>query len=267
MIIKTLASGASGMRAHQLKLDTIGNNIANINTTGFKKSRVNFADMVRQALGDEGIPTASDPRPEGGSGVRTVSIARIFDQGDLLQTGRDLDLAIEGQGFFKVIPVTGEDDKEYYTRDGSFYITTVDDEPVLVNASGYKLDWDGELNPEEYQSYKVDEKGNVYGIKKDGSIDTDPVGTIQLYTFPAPANLLSKGNNLYMPTAASGEATSGTPGEEGIGYIRSGYLERSNVDLAVEMIGMIEAQRAYAANSRTIQTADEMWDRANNLRK
>ncbi|CCO09186.1 flagellar hook-basal body protein [Desulforamulus hydrothermalis] len=267
MIIKTLASGASGMRAHQLKLDTIGNNIANINTTGYKKSRVNFADMVQQALGDEGIPAAADPRPAGGSGVRTVTVARLFEQGDLLQTGRELDLAIEGEGFFKVMPADGEDDREYYTRDGSFYITTIDDEPVLVNAGGYKLDWDGQLDPETYSSYQVNEKGEVYGLKKDGTIDKDPIGTIQLYTFAAPANLMSKGNNLYLPTAASGEATAGTPGEEGVGYLRSGYLERSNVDLAVEMIGMIEAQRAYAANSRTVQTADEMWDRANNLRK
>lgn len=266
MIIKTLASGASGMRAHQVKLDTIGNNIANVNTTGFKRSRANFADIVRQALGDEGVPTTDDPRPEGGSGVRMVSIARIIDQGDLMQTGRDLDLAIEGQGFFKVMPANGEDDKEYYTRDGSFYITAVDDEPILVNSSGYKLDWDGELDPETYKVYTVDEKGKVWGQKiADGKMKE--LGTIELHTFPAPGNLLNKGNNLYMPTEASGEATSGAPGEEGLGLIRSGYLERSNVDLATEMIGMIEAQRAYAANSRTIQTADEMWDRANNLRK
>lgn len=266
MIIKTLASGASGMRAHQVKLDTIGNNIANVNTTGFKKSRANFADIVRQALGDEGIPTENDPRPEGGSGVRMVSIARIIDQGDLLQTGRDLDLAIEGQGFFKVLPAGGDDDKEYYTRDGSFYITSIDDEPVLVNSSGYKLEWDGELDPETYKSFSVDEMGKVWGVKiSDGKIEE--LGTIELHTFTAPGGLLNKGNNLYQATEASGEATSGAPGEEGLGYIRSGYLERSNVDLATEMIGMIEAQRAYAANSRTIQTADEMWDRANNLRK
>lgn len=266
MIINTLASGASGMRAHQVKLDVIGNNIANINTTAFKKSRASFAEIVHQALGDEGIPTSDETKPENGSGVYTVSIARIIDQGDLINTGRDLDLAIEGQGFFKVIPASGDDDKEYYTRDGSFYIANIDDEPALVNSEGYKLVWDGELDSENYQSYIVDEVGNVSGVQKDGTLDSN-IGTIQLHTFPAPSNLISKGNNLYLSCEASGEATEGTPGEDGVGYIRSGYLERSNVDLTTEMVGMIEAQRAYAANSRTIQTADEMWDRANNLRK
>lgn len=254
------------MRAHQLKLDTIGNNIANINTTAFKKNRTDFGEIVRQAIGEDGIPAANDPRPEGGSGVRIVSLARVIDQGDLIQTGRDLDLAIEGQGFFKVTPATGDDDIEYYTRDGSFYITTIDDETVLVNSSGYKLVWDGELDAETYKAYSVDEKGTVWGQRiEDGK--TEEVGNIELFTFPAPSGLVSKGSNLYMATEASGEETSGVPGEDGIGSIYSGYLERSNVDLATEMIGMIEAQRAYAANSRTIQTADEMWDRANNLRK
>ncbi|GAB6180209.1 flagellar basal-body rod protein FlgG [Desulfotomaculum defluvii] len=265
MLIKTLASGASGMRAHQLKLDTIGNNIANINTTSFKKSKPNFGEIVRQALGEEGIPAADNPRPESGSGVRIISMDRIIDQGDLMNTGRDLDLAIAGQGFFKVISPNADDDQEYYTRDGSLSIKNIDDETVLVNSSGYKLVWDGELDPETYDSYTVDEKGIVWGKESDGQ--WRDVGNIELFTFPAPSNLASKGSNLYLATEASGEETSGVPGEDNFGIIRSGYLERSNVDLASEMIGLIEAQRAYAANSRTIQTADEMWDRANNLRK
>lgn len=266
MIIKTLASGASGMRAHQLKLDTIGNNIANINTTSYKKSTPNFGEIVRQALGEEGVAAATEPRPESGAGVRLISMARVIDQGDLMNTGLDLDLAIEGQGFFKVTSPFGDDDQEYYTRDGSLSIVNIDGETVLVNSSGYKLVWDGELDPETYQSYTIDEKGTVWG-KKFSDGQREEVGNIELFTFPAPSNLASKGSNLYLATEASGEEISGVPGEDNLGAIRSGYLERSNVDLATEMIGMIEAQRAYAANSRTVQTADEMWDRANNLRK
>ncbi|AEF94623.1 flagellar hook-basal body protein [Desulfotomaculum nigrificans CO-1-SRB] len=260
MIIKTLATGASGMRAFQMKLDTIGNNIANINTTAYKRSRIEFAEMMRQAMGDQGIPAASDPRPAGGSGVKMVSVARLVEQGDLLQTGRDLDLAIEGEGYFKVI--SPEDDREYYTRDGCFYLNN---EGIIVNANGYKLEPEINLKDGNYVAIRIDEKGKVQGKTAEG--DFQDIDEITLYTFPAPANLLDEGNNLYSPTAASGEATEGTPGEDGVGLIRQGYLERSNVDLAQEMLGMIEAQRAYAANARTIQTADEMWDRANNLRK
>lgn len=261
MIIKTLASGASGMRVHQMKLDIIGNNIANVNTSSFKKSRLNFAELVRQNLGDEGIPAANEPSPQEGSGVKMISIARIMDQGDLVNTGRELDLAIDGEGFFKVI---SPDDKEYYTRDGSFYINN---EGVLVNANGYRLEPEVSIGTDEiYKSILVNEKGHISGILSDGKpgdLDT----TIELYTFPVPANLLNKGNNLFMQTEASGEEISAEPGEDGLGYIRQGYTERSNVDLATEMIGMIEAQRAYASNAKTIQTADEMWERANNMRK
>lgn len=266
MIIKTLASGASGMRAHQLRLDTIGNNIANINTTSFKKSTPNFGEIVRQAVAEEGIAVDTENRPESGSGVRLITMARIIDQGDLINTGRDLDLAIEGQGFFKVTSPQGDDDTEYYTRDGFLSVVNLDDETVLVNSSGYRLVWEGELDPETYESYTIDERGTVWG-KTFADGQREEVGNIELFTFPSPSNLVSKGSNLYLATEASGEEISGVPGEDNLGAIRAGYLERSNVDLASEMIGMIEAQRAYAANTRTIQTADEMWDRANNLRK
>lgn len=262
MIINTLSSGASGMRAQQMKLDTVGNNIANINTNGYKKTRVQFADMVRQAIGDEGIPTAEKPRPDSGSGVRLVSIARLNEQGDLLQTGRDLDLAIQGQGFFKLTSLDG--DQEYYTRDGSFYLN---DEGLIVNANGYQLQDGITIDMTQYKSIVIDEKGLIQGIPTDPQADMEEIGQIELSTFPSPANLEAVGSNLFVYNQAAGEENPLTPGEEGAGTIHSGYLERSNVDLANEMLGMIEAQRAYAANSRTIQTADEMWDRANNLRK
>lgn len=264
MIIKTLASGASGMRAHQIKLDTIGNNIANINTTGYKKSRAEFADMVKQAIGEEGIPVEEQqPRPASGAGVRLISVARLDEQGDLLQTGRELDLAIDGQGFFKVTSIDG--DQEYYTRDGSFFIN---DEGLIVNGSGYQLQDGITIDKTEYQSFSINEKGQILGVPNgDPTTEPEEIGQIELSTFPAPANLEAVGNNMFIYNQAAGEENPLTPGEEGAGYIRSGFLERSTVDLATEMIGMIEAQRAYAANSRTIQTADEMWDRANNLRK
>lgn len=263
MLLKTLNSGASGMRAHQIKLDVIGNNIANVNTPSFKKSRADFAEMVRQAVGDEGVPAANNPRPEEGSGVRLVSIARMMDQGNLIETGRELDFAIEGEGFFKVVPIDGDGDQEYYTRDSTFFINN---EGLLINAKGYQLDEGITLDTEQYKSIVVDEKGAIHGVLADGTLE-ETGDTIQLYTFPAPAGLAKKGDNLYLATEASGEPEGDDPGTEGRGFIRQGYVERSNVDLATEMIGMIEAQRAYASNAKTIQTADEMWERANNMRK
>ncbi|AQS59803.1 flagellar basal-body rod protein FlgG [Desulforamulus ferrireducens] len=261
MLLKTLQSGASGMRAHQTKLDVIGNNIANVNTPSYKKSRADFAEMVRQALGDEGIPAVNSPRPESGSGVRMVSITRMMDQGDLIHTGRELDFAIEGEGFFKVVPIDGDDDQEYYTRDSTFFINN---EGLLVNAKGYQLE-DIEIDTEDLKAIIVDEKGTVSRVLSDDTVEE--IGTIQLYKFPAPAGLAKKGDNLYIATEASGEPEGDDPGTDGRGFIRQGYVERSNVDLATEMIGMIEAQRAYASNAKTIQTADEMWERANNMRK
>ena len=264
MLLKTLNSGASGMRAHQIKLDVIGNNVANVNTASFKKSRVNFAEMVRQAVGDEGIPASNNPRPEEGSGVRMVSIARMMDQGNLIHTGRELDLAIEGEGFFKVVPIDGDSDQEYYTRDSTFY---VNNEGLVINSQGYQLDEGITLDTTEYKSFEVDENGTIWGVPADSKGSREEVGNIQLYTFQAPANLAKKGDNLYMATEASGEPEGEAPGTEGRGFIRQGYVELSNVDLATEMIGMIEAQRAYASNAKTIQTVDEMWERANNMRK
>ena len=252
-------------------MDIIGNNIAYVNTTAFKKSRANFAEIVRQALGDEGVPSVDNPRPEEGSGVMTVSIARMMEQGDLIPTGRDLDMSIDGQGFFKVIPIDSDDDQEYYTRDGHFFFNT---DGILVNANGYEVEveWNEEFDPAKYSTISVDEKGNIRGVRhstdnEDQDSAEEPLGQIVLYAFPVPGNLFNKGNNLFMETETSGEPISEEPGTEGMGFIRQGYIERSNVDLATEMVGMIEAQRAYASNARTIQTADEMWERANNMRK
>lgn len=258
-MLKALSNGVSGMRANQLKMDLIGNNIANVQTTAYKRSKPNFAEVVRQALGDQGIPASDTPRPEDGGGVKMISIQRILNQGDLMPTDRPLDLAIEGNGYFKAI--SPEDDQEYYTRDGNFYINN---EGVITMANGYRLEPEITL-PEDAASFSVDEKGVVRAKLQDGT--EDEIGTIELYTFPAPAALSADGNNLLSETEASGEATSGEAGEEGFGNIRQGYLERSNVDLTQEMVSMIEAQRAYSLNARTISTADQMWGQANNMKK
>lgn len=257
-MIKSLANGASGMRAQQTKMDIIGNNIANVQTTAYKRSKPNFSEMVRQALGDQGIPAAESPRPSEGSGVQVVSIQRVLDQGNLLETKRQLDLAIEGRGYFKVL---SPDDTEFYTRDGSFLMNS---EGMIVTASGYTLETDFTLDP-EVVAFTVDTKGNVRTRLADGS--EEEAGKIELYTFAAPEALRAEGNNLFTETEASGEAVAGEPGEEGFGVIRQGYLESSNVELTQEMVSMIEAQRAYSLNARTIQTADQMWSQANNLRK
>lgn len=257
-MIKTLANGVSGMRAQQFKMDIIGNNIANVQTTSYKRSKANFSEVVRQALGDQGIPAADNPRPAEGNGVQVISIHRVFNQGDLMETKRPLDLAIDGNSFFKVI---SPDDKEYFTRDGSFLINN---EGELVTAGGYVLETDFTLE-EGVTSFAVDPKGVVRVKLTDGT--EQGAGTIELHTFPAPVALRSEGNNLFTETEDSGEAVAGEAGEDGFGFIRQGFLERSNVDLTQEMVSMIEAQRAYSLNARTIQTADQMWSQANNLRK
>ncbi|AEG59534.1 flagellar hook-basal body protein [Desulforamulus ruminis DSM 2154] len=258
-MIKSLSNGVSGMRASQLKMDVVGNNVANVQTTAYKRSKPNFAEVVRQALGDQGIPSTEDPRPQEGSGVKLVSIQRVDTQGILNPTGRSLDIAIDGTGYFKVI--SPDDDREYYTRDGNFYINN---EGIIINSLGYALEPEMTL-PEDYTSFSIDEKGLITAQLNDGT--EEEIGTIELYSFPAPNALLAEGNNLFSETEASGEAVSGEAGEEGFGLIKQGYLESSNVDITQEMVSMIEAQRAYSLNARTVQTADRMWEQANNLRK
>lgn len=243
------------MLTNQLQMDAVGNNIANINTTGYKKQRVEFAELMRQRVGHTGSPVLpdTDAIPEVGGGVRPTVISKDFAQGDLHHTGRQLDLAIAGGGFFGLqAPGGGE---IQYTRAGQFSMTA---QGELINPVGHKIP-DIKV-PEGTVEIVVDTNGTVKAI--DGAGDSKEVGKIKLYRFGNNGGLMPIGGNMYRYTDAAGQRE-----ELAFGEIRQGYLEGSNVDVAEEMIKMIEAQRAYAMNSRTLRTADEMWGMANNIRK
>jgi len=260
-MLRGLWSAASGMMAQKLTIDVIANNLANVNTTGFKKSRTDFQDLMYQSISQAGAVTATGGQvPTGiqvGMGTMPIGIHKMFMQGDFEGTQNELDLAIEGRGFFKVI--SGED--EMYTRAGNFKL---DAEGNVVTPSGDKLE--PELTvPEGTVSVSIDSDGSVTIFDATG-VGT-ALGNIELYSFPNPAGLKSMGHNLLQATDASGEAIAAMPGTEGMGTIVQGYVELSNVDVVEEMVGMITAQRAYEINSKAIKTADEMMSMANNIKR
>lgn len=260
-MLRGLWSAASGMAAQKLTIDVIANNLANVNTVGFKKSRVDFQDLMYQTITQAGSRTSGGGQiPSGiqvGMGAMPVGVQKMFLQGDFKETKNELDLAIEGNGFFKVI--SGEEER--YTRAGNFKL---DSEGNIVTPNGDKLQPEMTV-PTNTVSIKVDKTGVVTAFDPYGEGTT--LGTIELYTFPNPAGLKSVGHNLYQQTDASGEAVSGTPGSDGVGTIIQGFLEISNVDVVEEMIGMIMAQRAYEINSKAIQTADNMMQIVNNIKR
>jgi len=257
-LLKALGNGASGLNAQQLKVDILANNLANINTTGFKKSQPGFAELVVQEVLNSGIPvTAGRTSDSLGSGVRIADVTRIYKQGDLIETGCDLDLAIHGEGFFKVLLPDGE---ERYTRDGSF---TLDPDGNIVTPAGYKLEGI-QLTP-GFSRVNISTDGTVRVTDYDEI--TAVVGQIQLYRFASMQKLQARGENLYSFTGTADEIVAGSPGSDGFGEIRQGYLERANVDPVEEMTKLIEAQRAYGFSARIVRTADEMWSIANSLRK
>lgn len=257
-MIRALYSAAGGMLAQQIQLDVVANNLANVNTTGFKKSRAEFADLFYQVL----YPRETGSRIEVGAGVRPVATTRIFTGGPLNPTGQPLDLAIEGDGFFMV---EDGDGNTFYTRSGSF---RVDAEGTIVNPDGYKLLDDGE-NPIEVDpqsvGVEVDANGTVYEIRPDGT--RSDVGQIGLARFPNPSGLMARGGSLLQATEAAGDPATDVPGAEGFGRVLSGFLEGSNVEVATEMVNLIVAQRAYELNAKAVQAADEAIGLANNLRR
>lgn len=260
-MLRGLWSAASGMMAQKLTIDVIANNLANVNTTGFKKSRTDFQDLMYQSISQAGAVTATGGQvPTGiqvGMGTMPIGIHKMFMQGDFEGTQNEMDLAIEGRGFFKVL--SGED--EMYTRAGNFKL---DAEGNVVTPSGDKLE--PELTvPESTVSVSIDSDGSVTIFDATG-VGT-ALGNIELYSFPNPAGLKSMGHNLLQATDASGEAIAAMPGTEGMGTIVQGYVELSNVDVVEEMVGMITAQRAYEINSKAIKTADEMMSMANNIKR
>ena len=262
-MIRAMFTASTGMVAQQLSIDTVAHNLANVNTTGFKKSRVNFQDLLYETLRPAGTESASgEIVPEGiqiGHGVRPASIAKLFTQGNLIQTGQELDMVIEGDGFFQIeLP----DGTIAYTRDGSF---KSDRDGNVVTADGYRIT-PGIVLPEERISTSVGFDGTVSVITTDSPTPQN-VGQINLVRFTNPAGLDARlGRNLLLETEASGAPVEGNAGEDGLGTIEQGFLENSNVQVVEEVINMIVAQRAYEANSRVIATSDEMLQVATNLR-
>lgn len=258
-MLRTLSNGASGLAAQLQRLDVTANNLANINTTGFKRQAVNFQELLRQRLAAQGLPVLEEGNapPTQGGGAAVSATKRLFTQGVVARTGRDLDLAIEGNGFFRVFRGDGA---AFYTRDGSF---SVDENGRIVNSKGYALIEAG--LPGNYSRLTVDESGRI--TYADASGNTVEAGQIELALFPRPENLSAAGDNLFVPAGTSGEPVMVTPGEGAAGGIKQGYLEHSNVDLVEEMQLLVESQRAFQLNAKSITTADYMWNIANNLQK
>jgi len=255
-VLRALCSGASGLNAQQLKIDATANNLANINTTGFKKMRMNFSQLVNQLLENSGIPTEPGNREiTAGSGVRAADAVVVFDPGNLVETGRELDLAVQGDGFFKVV----RGNEEYYTRDGTF---SLDGSGNLVSPGGCGLEG---VQLESGTSKVTITADGV--VKAEGPNGVTEAGQINLYKFTSMAGLKLEGENLFSFDNAAGEVISGTPASPGYGIVKQGFLETANLDLTEEMTSLIEAQRLYSFNARTVRTVDEMWGMANNLRK
>ena len=262
-MIRALWTAATGMTCQQLNIDVISNNLANVNTSGFKRSRADFQDLLYQNLRQAGSTSSSGNEvPTGiqvGLGARPAAVQKIFLQGDYMQTQGELDLAIEGDGFFQIMQPNGE---VAYTRAGSFKL---DSEGKIVSSDGSPLEPEISI-PDDAINVSVGSDGTI-SVLQAGETEVSEVGTIELATFINPAGLKSIGKNLYLPTSSSGDVTTGTAGEDGMGTIAQGYLEMSNVNVVEEMVNMIIAQRAYEINSKAIKTADEMLQIANNLRR
>lgn len=257
----SLYSAATGMEAQQLNLNTIANNLANVNTPGFKRSKIEFQDLLYQkprASGtDSGGGNLVPTGIEVGNGSRVASTSKVFTQGQLTNTGEKLDVAIQGDGFFEVQRADGT---IAYTRDGSFklnaqgQVVTVDGLPVL---SGFQP------IPAGSESINISEDGNVTVQSSTG----DQTFRLTLTRFANPSGLRSLGGNLFEETAASGTPEAGNPGEQGFGRTIQGYVEASNVNVVEEMVNLIVAQRAYEVNSKSIQTSDEMLQNIANLKR
>ncbi len=262
-MMRALWSAASGMMAQELNVDTIANNLANVNTTGFKRQRVEFQDLMYETVRAAGSAAAEGVEiPTGiqvGLGSRTAATRKLFAQGTFQETGNPLDMVIEGNGFFQVLMPSGE---VAYTRAGAFKL---DSEGNVVTADGFPLE-PPLVVPADAAAISVGSDGTVMATTA-GSSEPQSIGQIQLARFANPAGLSNLGHSLLGATAASGEAVTGAPGIDGLGSISQGMLEMSNVRVVEEMVNMITAQRAYEANSQAIRIADQMLEIANNTRR
>ncbi len=258
---RALWSAATGMQAQQLQIDTIANNLANVNTNGFKRSRAEFKDLLYQTITAPGARSSATTRnPAGiqlGLGARPSAVKKIFSQGDFKKTDNPMDVVIQGQGFFKVLQPDGT---TAYTRDGAF---TSDRDGQLVDSQGYPLDPPITL-PTDALSFSVGADGTVSVTQPGQSVPAE-IGQIELANFVNPTGLQAIGGNLLLPTAASGDPVDGTPGQDGLGTIAQGFLEVSNVSIVNELVDMIAAQRAYELSSKAIKAADEMMQQVNGL--
>ena len=260
-MIRSLWIARTGLDAQQTQLDVISNNLANVSTTGFKRSRAVFEDLLYQTLRQPGAQSTQQTQISSGlqigTGVRPVATERIHTQGNLQQTGNSLDVAIQGEGFFQIqLP----DGTTAYTRDGSFQL---DNQGQIVTASGYPLS-PAIVLPNDTLSMTIGKDGTV-SVQQSGQVAPTQVGTIQLATFVNPGGLQSAGENLFLETASSGTPTANTPGSNGAGVLNQNYVETSNVNVAEELVQMITTQRAYELNSRAIQTSDQMLGRLTQL--
>lgn len=252
---RSLWTAATGMNAQQFHLDVIANNLANVNTKGYKRDRAQFEDLLYTTLRLPGTPiTGGGKIPTGiqvGHGVKVAGTQKVHMQGSLEETKNPLDIAIEGPGFFQVLLPNGETG---YTRDGTF---AKDSEGKLVNTNGYILQPEITI-PEDATNISITEDGTVFAIMGGDMKTPEEIGKIELVRFINPAGLSAWGKNILKETAASGEPLAGTPGEAGFGRIAQGFVEMSNVNVIEEMVNMIVAQRAYEFSSKAIQTADTM---------
>jgi flagellar basal-body rod protein FlgG len=264
-MVRSLWSAASGMIGQQANIDTISNNLANVNTSGYKKQRAEFEDLIYQTIRTAGTPATEDTvTPVGiqmGHGVKLAATQREFTQGALQNTEGISDIALSGDGFFRIMLYDGS---YSYTRDGSFKI---DSNGQVVTSNGYKV-MPEIILPENFipSTLNISQDGRV-SVKVPGNDDPIPVGQIELYRFPNPAGLTAVGENAFKVSNASGDPIAGRPGFDGMGKTIHKMLEMSNVSVVREMVNMIVAQRAYEFNSKAIQTSDNMLGTATSLKR
>ncbi|HKR88428.1 MAG TPA: flagellar basal-body rod protein FlgG [Phenylobacterium sp.] len=261
--MQALRTAATGMAAQQLNVEVISNNIANMNTVGFKKQRAEFQDLLYQTLEQAGAQSSDQGTivPTGvqvGAGVKAGSVYRINAQGTMTQTGNKLDIAVDGRGYFQVLMPTGE---TAYTRAGNF---AVNDQGQLVTQDGYLVQPTMTI-PQDATDVSISKSGQVQ-VTQPGTATPTVVGQLELATFMNEGGLSAQGSNLFKETAASGAPTTGVPGVQGLGTIDQGYVEASNVDAVSEITALIVAQRAYEMNSKVISTADNMLGVANQIK-
>jgi flagellar basal-body rod protein FlgG len=263
-MLRAMSTAASGMKAQQMNIDTIANNLANVNTAGYKRSQAEFQDLLYEAVvpggGGRATGSSAPTRIEIGHGVKLVATNKSFKQGMIRQTGNPLDMMIEGEGFFQVrLP----DGTTAYTRDGSFKL---DAERNIVTAAGYMLEPPAQI-PEDAIEIAIARDGALSVLLQGDNSTVQQIGQFEIARFPNPAGLTARGGNLFLESPASGVPLLGRAGEEGMGEISAGFLEMSNVETVEELINMITAQRAYELNSKTISVADDMMQNVNMLRR